>query len=75
MDLSTAKSRTPSPSKSALASPLADRFLHGGARKYRSVRATTMADAILAFAVEKPRGRFTHEHDAILRAAGRLPVK
>lgn len=55
-----------------LASPLTDLALHGGARKYRSVRATTMADAILALAAEKPRGRFVHEHDAIVRAAAKL---
>lgn len=55
-----------------LASPLADRFLLGGARKYRSVRAATVADAILALAGEKRRGRFVHEHDDIRRAAGKL---
>ena len=55
-----------------LASPIADLLLHGGARKYRSVRATAVADAILALAVEKPRGRFVHEHDAIVRAATKL---
>ena len=55
-----------------LATPLVDRLLHGAARKYRSIRATTMADAILALASEKPRGRFVHEHDAIVRAALKL---
>lgn len=55
-----------------LASPLTDALMHGGLRRYRSVRATTMADAILALSVEKPRGRFIHEHDAIVRAAGKL---
>ena len=55
-----------------VASPLTDLLLHGGARKYRSVRATQVADAILALAVEKPRGRFVHEHDAIVRAARKL---
>ena len=64
--------RRPAERIAMLVSPLADRFLHGGARKYRSVRATTMADAILALAVERPRGRFVHEHDAILRAAAKL---
>ena len=64
--------RRPAERLAMLASPLADRFLHGGARKYRSVRATTVADAILALAVEKPRGRFVHEHDAIVRAAAKL---
>ena len=55
-----------------LASPLTDRFLRGGNRKYRSVRATTVADAIFQLAAEKPRGRFVHEHDAVLRAAKKL---
>ena len=55
-----------------LASPLTDRFLRGGNRKYRSVRASTVADAIFQLAAEKPRGRFVHEHDAILRAAKKL---
>ena len=64
--------RRPAEKLAMLATPLIDHLLHGGARKYRSVRATAMADAILQLAVEKPRGRFVHEHDAILRAAARL---
>ena len=64
--------RRPAERLAMLASPLADRFLHGAFRKYRSVRATTVADAILALAVDKPRGRFIHEHDAIVRAASKL---
>ena len=64
--------RRPGERLAILASPLTDRFLRGGNRKYRSVRATTVADAILPLAAEKPRGRFVHEHDAILRAASRL---
>ena len=55
-----------------LATPLVDRVLHGSARKFRSVRATAIADAILHLATEKPRGRFVHEHDAIVRAAAKL---
>ena len=64
--------RRPGERLAMLASPLTDRFLRGGARKFRSVRAATVADAILQFAAEKPRGRFIHEHDALLRAAGKL---
>lgn len=64
--------RRPAEKLAMLATPLIDNLLHGGARKYRSVRATTMADAILALTVAKPRGRFIHEHDAIVRAAGKL---
>ena len=55
-----------------LASPLTDALMHGGLRKYRSVRATQVADAILALAAEQPRGRFVHEHDGIVRAARKL---
>ena len=64
--------RRPAEALAMLATPLIDNLLHGGARKYRSVRATTMADAILALASEKPRGRFVHEHDAIVRVARKL---
>ena len=64
--------RRPAEKLAMLATPLIDNLLYGGLSKYRSVRATTMADAILALAVEKPRGRFVHEHDAIVRAARKL---
>ena len=55
-----------------LATPLIDRLLLGSARKYRSVRAVAMADAILHLSAEKSHGRFVHEHDAIVRAARKL---
>lgn len=64
--------RRPAEKLAMLATPVIDNLLHGGLRQYRSVRATTMADAILQLAVEKPRGRFVHEHDAIVRAASKL---
>jgi uncharacterized protein YbjT (DUF2867 family) len=64
--------RRPAEKLAMFASPLIDPLLHGGARKYRSVRAATMADAILQMAAERPRGRFVHEHDAIVRAAAKL---
>ncbi len=51
------------------ASPVADLLLHGAWRKYRSIRAERVAQAIIALAMEKPAGRFVHEYDAILRAA------
>ena len=54
-------------------SPMLDVLLHGGLRKYRSIRATRLADVILALAHEKAGGRFIHEHDGfarILRRAG-----
>lgn len=52
-----------------LASPLIDLLLHGGYRKYRSVKAETIARAIIGLTKEKAAGRFVFEHDAILRAA------
>lgn len=54
-----------------LASPLTDLLLHGGLRKYRSIRASTIARAIVGLAREKAAGRFIFEHDAIQRAARR----
>ena len=52
-----------------IASPLIDLALHGKARRYRSIRATTVADAALALVGARPDGRFVHEHDQLLRAA------
>ena len=46
-------------------SPLANLFLRGNYRKYRSIRADVLAQAIFALAKEKAGGRFVHEHDAI----------
>jgi uncharacterized protein YbjT (DUF2867 family) len=54
-----------------LASPFTDLLLHGGLRKFRSVRATTIAQAIVGLTREKAAGRFIFEHDAIRRAARR----
>jgi uncharacterized protein YbjT (DUF2867 family) len=52
-------------------SPLADLFLIGNLRRYRSVRDETIARAIVGLSREKAAGRFVYEHDAILRAARR----
>lgn len=52
-----------------VAAPLADLLLHGSWRKYRSVKADTVARAIIGLSREKLLGRFVYEHDAILRAA------
>ncbi len=52
-----------------IASPLADLLMQGSYRKYRSIRAEVMAEAIIGLAREKMAGRFVFEHDAILRAA------
>lgn len=52
-----------------LASPVADLLLHGKYRKYRSIKADTIARAIVGLTREKAAGRFVFEHDAIRRAA------
>ncbi|NVE94600.1 NAD-dependent epimerase/dehydratase family protein [Altererythrobacter lutimaris] len=52
-----------------IASPLIDPFMSGGLRKYRSIPAKTVAHAALGLATRKAAGRFTHDHDAIQRAA------
>ncbi len=52
-----------------IASPLLDLLLHGKYRKYRSIRAQTVAEAIVGLTREAMAGRFVFEHDAILRAA------
>lgn len=53
------------------ASPLADLFLQGGARKFRSIPVATLVHAVFALSKEKPGGRFVHEHDAMLYAIRR----
>lgn len=52
-------------------SPLVDLLLHGAYRKYRSIKADTVARAIVGLTREKAAGRFVFEHDAIERAARR----
>ncbi len=52
-----------------IAAPLGDLLLQGGRTKYRSMRATDVADAAFSFAGAKARGQFVHEHDALMRAA------
>ena len=54
-----------------LVSPVSDLLLHGEFRKYRSIKADTVAQAIIGLSREKAAGRFVFEHDAILRAARR----
>ncbi|PKB25034.1 putative NAD(P)-binding protein [Novosphingobium kunmingense] len=61
--------RRPAERLAMLAAPLADLVLHGGYRKYRSIRDAVVAKALIGLAREKPAGRFVHEYDAILRAA------
>ena len=61
--------RRPAERLGMLLSPLADLALHGKYAKYRSVKASTVARAIVGLTREKANGRFVHEHDGILRAA------
>lgn len=56
-----------------IASPLVNPFLTGSRRKYRAIDAATVARAALYLATRPARGRFVHDHDAILRAARSLP--
>ena len=51
--------------------PLIDLFLTGERRRYRSIRAEVLADAVFALAKEKAGGHFVHEHDGLLRAIRR----
>lgn len=55
-----------------LASPITDLLLHGSRRRYRSIDARFVARAALQCALEKARGVFVHDNDAIMRAARRL---
>lgn len=51
------------------AAPLTDAMLHGRLRRYRSIAATTVADAILALAVGGAPGTFIHENDSMVALA------
>jgi uncharacterized protein YbjT (DUF2867 family) len=54
-----------------LASPLIDLLLHGGLRRYRSIKADTLVQAVFALVREKAGGRFVHDYDAIRYAIRR----
>ena len=56
-----------------LASPLINPLLGGKWRKFRAIDVDTVARAALYCAMRPARGRFVHDHDAILRAARSLP--
>ncbi|MCB5424848.1 NAD(P)H-binding protein [Altererythrobacter sp. CC-YST694] len=58
-----------------LASLLVDLALRGSWRKFHSISAQRLAQAIVALAREKAAGRFFHDHDSLMRAAHRLEVK
>nr|WP_221773611.1 NAD(P)H-binding protein [Novosphingobium piscinae] len=63
--------RRPAEAVGQLLAPLAGLVLHGGARRYRPIAADTLAEVILALAHQKARGRFVHDHDAMIRALRR----
>jgi len=52
--------------------PIIDPMLFGKARRYRSITAETVAEAVLALALRKAAGRFKHENQAVHRAAQSL---
>ncbi len=56
-----------------LASPVANLLLHGERRRLRAIAAEVVARAAIALAKRAARGRFSHEYDAIVRAAKTLP--
>ena len=58
-----------------LLSPLLDVFLRGTYARYRSIDADVLAQAILALLQQKVRGRFSYEHDDILRAIRRIALE
>jgi uncharacterized protein YbjT (DUF2867 family) len=51
-------------------SPLADMLLQGDLRKYRSIPASTVAQAITSLALSGGQGRHIHTNDAIRALAG-----
>lgn len=57
-----------------IASPMMDIFLRGKLRRYRACRDTDLARAALGLAMCKGEGILVHEHDALLKAAGTLPI-
>lgn len=54
-----------------LASPIADRLMLGGARRFRSIKADVLVHAVFGLARERAGGRFIHDHDMLMRAARR----
>ena len=46
--------------------------MHGDNRKFRSIKAATVADAALQCSREKAQGRYLHDNDSIVRFARKL---
>ena len=53
-------------------SPVTDLLMQGNYRKYRSISDKDRAQAALALSKRKAAGKFSHEHDALIRAARSL---
>lgn len=58
-----------------LLAPVIDLLLMGKYARYRSIHADVLAQAMLALAQQKSRGRFVLEHDDILRAIRRQALE
>jgi uncharacterized protein YbjT (DUF2867 family) len=54
-----------------LLAPVMNLFLHGTARRYRAIKASRLAEAILGLCQERAAGKFVHEYDDLERAAKR----
>lgn len=62
----------PLESMAQVLNPVADAIvLHGRFAKFRSISVRRLADTIFVLSAEKTRGRFIHEHDAMMRALRR----
>ena len=57
-----------------IAAPITDLLMQGKYRAYRSVPAEEVAQAALALAMRKAKGKFIHDPDAIRRVAASLPA-
>ena len=64
--------RRPAELAAQFASPLADLFLRGKYRRYRSIRAEALVRAIFALARQKAGGQFVREWDSIQLALRRI---
>ncbi|MBV1688031.1 NAD(P)H-binding protein [Novosphingobium sp. G106] len=63
--------RRPAERLAMILNPLIDPFLRGGLRRFHSIKADTMVQAVIALAKEKAGGRFVHEYDAMRYAIRR----
>jgi hypothetical protein len=52
-----------------LLAPLTDALMHGPLRKYRSIKAETVARAIATLVATAGKGVYIHDHDVIMALA------